>query len=286
MVADSRISPVAGLDSTLMQVRRRTLAQGWIQRLTSTWALGIAFVTAFVIAAGPFQQTDLLLAKRWLRRIEPDLVWFAQNVLDRIAGQLICLPVLAAVAIVIARRRRSWRPIILAASAEVAFYLGVGGLKLLTARGVAYRHDPAFFSAGFLAEGSKGISFPSGHAAESILIYGMAAYLIARYTGASRRAVRWLTAAVALIAVNSVVVSFLLGWHWASDLVGGVLAGGFFLRLITDLDGRALRRQLDRVLGRSEVRPSSPDQVPAVCSDCVLSRASASATMMPSGPRR
>ncbi len=158
------------------------------------------FVTAFVIAAGPFQQIDLLLAKRWLRRIEPDLVWFAQNVLDRIAGQMICLPVLAAVAIVIARRRRSWRPIILAASAEVAFYLGVGGLKLLTARGVAYRHDPAFFSAGgFLAEGgSKGISFPSGHAAESILIYGMAAYLIARYTGgASRRAVRWLTAAVA-----------------------------------------------------------------------------------------
>ncbi len=77
MVADSRISPVAGLDSSLMQVRRRTLAQGWIQRLTSIWALGIAFVTAFVIAAGPFQQTDLLLATRWLRRIEPDLVWFA-----------------------------------------------------------------------------------------------------------------------------------------------------------------------------------------------------------------
>lgn len=149
MVADSRISPVAGLDSSLMQVRRRTLAQGWIQRLTSIWALGIAFVTAFVIAAGPFQQTDLLLATRWLRRVEPDLVWFAQNVLDRIAGQMICLPVLAAVALV-----------------------------------------------------------------------------IARYTGASQRAVRWLTAAVALIAVNSVVVSFLLGWHWVSDLVGGVLAGG------------------------------------------------------------
>lgn len=145
MVADSRISPVAGLDSSLMQVRRRTLAQGWIQRLTSIWALGIAFV----IGAGPFQQTDLLLAKRWLRRVEPDLVWFAQNVLDRIAGQMICLPVLAAVALV-----------------------------------------------------------------------------IAQYSGASQRAVRWLTAAVALIAVNSVVVSFLLGWHWVSDLVGGVLAGG------------------------------------------------------------
>lgn len=44
MVADSRISPVAGLDSSLMQLRRRTLAQGWIQRLTSIWALGIALI--------------------------------------------------------------------------------------------------------------------------------------------------------------------------------------------------------------------------------------------------
>lgn len=60
-------------------------------------------MAAFVIAAGPFQQTDLLLAMRWLRRIEPDLVWFAQNVLDRIAGQMICLRILAAVALVIAR---------------------------------------------------------------------------------------------------------------------------------------------------------------------------------------
>ena len=51
------------------------------------------------------------------------------------------------------------------------------------------------------------------------------ALVIARYSGASQRAVRWLTAA-ALIAVNSVVVSFLLVWHWVSDLVGGVLAGG------------------------------------------------------------
>src|SRR5699024_3995838 len=71
------------------------------QRLTSIWALGTAFVAAFVIAAGPFQQTDLLLAMRWLRRIEPALVWFAQNVLDRIAGQMICLRVLAAVALVV-----------------------------------------------------------------------------------------------------------------------------------------------------------------------------------------
>lgn len=59
-----------------------------------------------------------------------------------------------------------------------------------------------------------------------LLVLGAVALVIAQYSGASQRAVRWLTAAVALIAVNSVVVSFQLGWHWVSDLVGGVLAGG------------------------------------------------------------
>ncbi|MGY5766319.1 phosphatase PAP2 family protein [Brachybacterium sp. DNPG3] len=264
MAADTRISPVPGIDATLARERLEAPSKGWIARLTSARALGIAFVALFLVAAGPFQRVDVLLAERWLRRLAPDLVWFAQNVLDRIAGQAVCLPVLAAIAIVLARRRRSWRPIVLALCAEAAFYLGVGGLKVITARGVSYRHDPDFFAAGFLAAGSKGISFPSGHAAESILIYGMGAYLIARYSGVADRTIRLLTAGVALLAVNSVTVSFLLGWHWTSDLIGGILAGGFFLRLITDLDRRALLRQLDRLIG-------APDTC-VLSADCSLRR--------------
>ena len=90
--------------------------------------------------------------------------------LDRIAGQAVCLPVLTAVAIVLARRRRSWRPIVIALLAEVGFLGGVGTLKVLLGRGASSTGDTRFFEACLLEMGTWGISFPppSGHAAEAV----------------------------------------------------------------------------------------------------------------------
>lgn len=211
-------------------------------RLTSAPSLAIALLAVILLAAGPFQDIDLFLAKRWLYRIEPSLLPFAQNVLDRIAGQAVCLPILIAVASTIALRLRSWRPLLIAGHAELGFLGGVGAMKVILARGVTYERDPRFLEAGFFDMGTKGISFPSGHASEAVLIYGAAVYLIVRYTSVPERVVGWLRWLVVLIAINSVAVSFLIGWHWLSDLVGGLLAGGLFLRLIIDWDSRALER--------------------------------------------
>lgn len=219
-------------------VRERT----WWDRLTSAPSLAIALVLVIIIAAGPFQDIDLFLAKRWLYRLDPSLLPFAQNVLDPIAGQAVCLPILVAVAGTIAWKLRSWRPLLIAGLAELGFLLGVGSMKVLLARGVTYERDPRFLEAGLFEMGAKGISFPSGHASEAVLIYGTAVYLIAHYTGATDRLVRILKWVVVAISVNSVTVSFLIGWHWVSDLVGGLLAGGLFLRLIVDWDKRARAR--------------------------------------------
>ncbi len=75
-----------------------------------------------------------------------------------------------------------------------------------------------------------------------MLIYGAAAYLVRTYAHPDSR-VRtrtfWL---VLLIAVGAVAVSFYLGFHWPTDLVGGLLAGGLFLRLLVEAD-RALARR-------------------------------------------
>lgn len=189
-----------------------------------------------ILVAGPLQELDYSLAHLWFRRFEPDLEWFAQNILNRVSSQAVCLPVLIVVALVLARRRGSWRPIVFALASELAFLVGIGGLKVLLARGVTYERNPALLEGGLWEMGTKGISFPSGHAAESVLIYGAAVYLISQYSGASRRLVRLLCWGVALISVNSVVISFVLGWHWASDLVGGLLAGGLFLRILMRWD--------------------------------------------------
>jgi len=255
MVAESQNPPKALLDARietgLLGDRSRSL---W-DRLTSTPVLAISLIVVTVVAAGPFQELDLFLAKRWLYRIEPSLLPFAQNVLDPIAGQAVCLPILLLVAVVIARKLRSWRPLLIAGLAELGFLGGVGLMKVLLARGVTYERDPRFFEAGFFDMGFKGISYPSGHASEAVLIYGAAVYLISAYTGASDRLVRILQGVVVLISINSVAVSFLIGWHWVTDLIGGLIAGGLFLRLIVNWDQRSRRRPASLAQeGRSALR--------------------------------
>src|SRR5699024_7208343 len=96
-------------------------ARSPVERLTPAAVLTGALVLFTILAAGVLQDLDLFLAKRWLYRLNPSLIPFAQNVLDRVASQIVCVPILAAVAIVLARRRRSWRPILIAVLAEAAF---------------------------------------------------------------------------------------------------------------------------------------------------------------------
>lgn len=238
MVADTNPSARAALDATL--VDRTVLAgeRNWADRLTSVPSLAAALLVVTALAAGPFLWMDALLAERWLERFAPAAVPFTQNVLDRVAGQAVCLPVLAAVAIILALRRRSWRPVLLAAGTEASFLLGIGTMKVLLGRGASSVGDPRFFEGGLLEMGSLGIAYPSGHASEAVLMYGMAVYLIAQYSSASPRLIRVLQWGVVAICVNTTAVSFLLGWHWTTDLVAGLLAGGLFLRLLIDMDAR------------------------------------------------
>lgn len=255
MVAEPRTPHSVALEERFARRGVDGARKSLFDRLTSLPVLAVATVTMILLAMGPLQELDLYLAKMWLYRWNADLIPFAQNVLDRLSSQIVCVPVLATVAIVVARRRRSWRPLVIAGIAEACFALGVGALKVFFARGVTYDRDPSFFEAGLLEMGTTGISFPSGHASESILLYGTAVYLISRYTGASQRLVRVLRGAVAAIAAVSVSTSFLLGWHWLTDLLGGLLIGGVFLRLLVDADQRQQRRaddaELERMLSAS-----------------------------------
>ncbi|MGE9348206.1 phosphatase PAP2 family protein [Isoptericola variabilis] len=228
--------PRPGTRAVRARRRDRPLA-----RLTSAPALLAGLVVVTLLAAGPFQGIDEAAHGHWARELTPGLRPFLQHVLDPIAGQAVCLPVLLAVAVTLSWRHRTWRPLWCAAAAELAFYGGVGLLKVVLARPAPTTDDADLFDGGLRQLGWSGISFPSGHAAEAVLVYGTAVYLVGRWTTASARTMTTLRLGVGLVALNAVAVSYYLGWHWISDLVGGLLVGGLLLRLLVEADRRGWR---------------------------------------------
>lgn len=197
-----------------------------------------ALVVVTLLAAGPLRSIDTALQGYWAKKYTPNWANFLDSVPNAVAGQAVCLPVLLAVAVVLARRYRTWHPIAIAVAAEVAFYGGVGGMKVLLGRTSPAAGVGHFWEGGALEHGWYGIAYPSGHAAEAILFYGAAAYLLRTYAGPDVRIRKRLTFLVGLITVNAIVVAFYLGFHWPTDLLGGMLAGGLMLRLIVDTDRR------------------------------------------------
>jgi membrane-associated phospholipid phosphatase len=222
-------------------------------------ALLVAFLVVTVLAMDPQYRVDRAVDGQWAHVVVPQWRGFFQDVLDRIAGQSVDAPILVIVAVLVAQRYWTWRPLLVAAAVEAGFYAFIGLAKLAFARPAPVQGgDPGFFHGGLLRDGWEGISFPSGHTAESVLVYGAIVYLLAAYTRTPRWAVRVLVGVVVLIALNAAFTSFFLGWHWPTDLVGGWLAGAIVLRVVILLDRRLTRRRGDRPEDRANDRPGNP----------------------------
>jgi len=212
--------------------------------MPSKRTLCIAFVFVTLLAIGPLQGLDKVANHKWAADFGHSAVWVLNQVLDRVASHAVNLPVMVIVSLWVMWRARSVRPGVITVLAEGGFYL-TGVVKMAFARPAPDLHDPQFFSGGLWSDGRLGVSFPSGHAVEAVLIYGSLVHIIAVYAGVTPRAMRWVRVVWALVIVNCVVTSFLLGYHWITDLVGGLVFGALLLRLIIDLD--LGRRPFDRI---------------------------------------
>jgi membrane-associated phospholipid phosphatase len=135
---------------------------------------------------------------------------------------------------VLARRRRSWEPVVLAVGGVLAVNFVVGVLKLLTARGNARVGDPGFFE--------NGILFPSGHAANAVMIYGLATYLARSFHGKDTRTARFLLGLTWFVSASMVVVGLYFQWHWFTDLIAGFLVAGALLRMTIYVHRETRRR--------------------------------------------
>ncbi len=204
------------------------LDDGWTSGVASGFALAgfltLVLVAFTLLAMGPLVLYDAYFsASPPPGQLEPFL-----HVLDRVGQRAVALPILALVVVLIHQRTGSWRPAATAAAGVFALNVVVLVLKVALGRSFPHTGDPAFFTGG--------MAYPSGHSANVMLVYGLAAYLWTHYTAPPRRTRVLMWGAVGALSVTMVVTSIALNWHWFADLVAGLLVGAIVLEVTASFD--------------------------------------------------
>ncbi|MGH3357135.1 MAG: phosphatase PAP2 family protein [Nocardioidaceae bacterium] len=175
---------------------------------------------------GPLRPLDL--AFNQFRGEDFDMVRPYLQVLDRIGQRAVCLPILAAAAAWASHKAKTWRPMIVTAVSVLGVNAFVAVFKFGLERGAPLDNEPDFLAGG--------VMYPSGHAANVLLVYGLAAYLLLRYADSSRRMQWTLMGVVGALTVVMFITSLSLRWHWFTDLVAGVIVGGAALKTAITVD--------------------------------------------------
>jgi len=208
------------LDQRQRQMRR---ALKWSAGLFA----GYLFITYQVLTSGFIVDVDKSFNDLDHPRLT-GLTHFVVRRLDDLGLRGVSGISLLIVALYISRRFKTWRPLNLGVLAFAALNVVVGAFKYGLGR--TKPRD------GFDVLHAGGMSYPSGHASNAILIWGVVAYLIYRYAHVNRYKGRLASAGVGTLALTVCVVSLMRNTHWFSDLFGGLLLGGALLVLIIAID--------------------------------------------------
>ncbi|MGY1834535.1 phosphatase PAP2 family protein [Blastococcus sp. SYSU DS0510] len=212
------------------------------------WLVAAALVVAVLITAdllahGPSERLDLRVSEivsDWGLRDTPGYpaVW----VVTQLGGRVTILVVLAVLVGHLLWRRGAWLPAV-----RVLLALGV-----LTAVVYAIKHGlgrtaPAFPGSYFFH--ADGVSFPSGHVANAVLMWGVARWQAVEYglPATVQRAFWWLSV-VGPVATGVAMVS--LDFHWVTDALVGAAVGIVLLGVVHALDAVVLSRWVRARAGR------------------------------------
>ncbi len=211
--------------SVLIEPRRAQMVRAF--RWSAILFTGFLLVTHQVIIDGPLIKID-----RWMHDLDrPEfdgIDGFIIRRLDDLGLRGVTATALLLAAFYIARRFKTWRPLNLAILSLICLNLVVGFFKFWLGRtkpkiGIDLLHF-------------GGMSYPSGHASNALLTWGVLAYLIYRYAHVDRYRGRLASAGVATISLTVCIVSLIRDTHWFSDLLGGLFIGGALLVLVIAID--------------------------------------------------
>ena len=195
------------------------------------WSLlffvGFLIVTQQVFTNGPLVAYDKEINSQPKPQFE-GLAGFILRRLDDLGLRGLTATVLLIAAMFIAYKFKTWRPLNLAMISLLSLNLVVGTFKLVLGR--TKPRD------GFDLLHAGGMSYPSGHASNAVLSWGILAYLIYRYAKVDRYQGRLATTGVVLISLTVCVVSLIRHTHWFSDLLGGLFVGSALLVAVIAID--------------------------------------------------
>lgn len=191
-------------------------------RISLGSALLVAGLTATLIWPNSVvMRFDEFIASYNFYQTQPGVVSLAE-ILDDVGRRIFVLPLMILILLLVARRTRSWRPLMLGLGAFVAASVVVGSLKFVTAR-TSPRLGGGEFGVPDLID-SIGL-YPSGHAANAVVAWGAIVYFVAISWGWATKKTLWATVGVFVIVAVLGLASSYLQYHWVSDLVGGALVG-------------------------------------------------------------
>jgi membrane-associated phospholipid phosphatase len=211
--------------SVILEPRRAQMVRAF--RWSAALFTGFLLVTHQVIIDGPLIKID-----KWMHELNrpqfDGVSGFFIRRLDDLGLRSVTATALLIAAFYIARRFKTWRPLNLAILSIICLNLVVGFFKFWLGRtkpkvGIDLLHF-------------GGMSYPSGHASNALLTWGVLAYLIYRYAHVDRYQGRLASAGVATISLTVCIVSLVRDTHWFSDLLGGLFIGGALLVLVIAID--------------------------------------------------
>jgi membrane-associated phospholipid phosphatase len=204
--------------------------------------VGVA-VTVDLLSRGFLERMDLRVSEivsHWglAHSAAYPFVW----AVTQLGGRVTILIVLAALVGHLAWRRRTWLPLLRVLVALALLTLVVYAVKSATGRTAPGFPGSFFFH-------PDGESFPSGHVANAVLMWGVARWQAVQY-GLPARVQRacWLLAVVGPVATGVAMVS--LDFHWVTDAVAGAAVGIVLLGVVHALDAAVLSRWVRARAGR------------------------------------
>lgn len=207
------------------QIRRRQMDRAL--RWSLLLFFGFLVVTQQVLTNGPLVSYDKEINSQPKPQFE-GLAGFILRRLDDLGLRGLTAVVLLIAASFIAYKFKTWRPLNLAMISLLSLNLVVGTFKVFLGR--TKPRD------GFDLLHAGGMSYPSGHASNAVLSWGILAYLIYRYAKVDRYQGRLASAGVVLISLTVCVVSLIRHTHWFSDLLGGLFVGSALLVAVIAID--------------------------------------------------